>query len=479
MSMFGMFRKAARDESGVAAITFALAFMPIIGLTGAAIDYSRATQTRAKLQSSLDSAALVAARDGATLTDPQLNARIQSFVQANITEPGVTLNGLTITKTAKTYRVAANATVNTSFMNLVGFNSIQVDGEATSTYGTSNIEIALVLDNTGSMASSSKMTELKKALCGDVNCSNTSPSSGFIKIMKDAAASADRIKVGLVPFDTTVRMPQSIQDQVRAATPTDTSFNNPASNGYCSSNKISNSAKRVQWFRFANKDKDTNAGNYVYEDDDWVYVGSGCGTNGAARATPSTWNGCVWDRDSASNLDITDGSISQTDTNSLHPAVNCRSNSLARILPLSDIWTKSADMINQFATMQPSGNTNLTVGISWGLSLLTNDAPFTEAAPTGTSDLYRFMILLTDGDNTENKFTGTQSQIDARSTAACNAVKAKGITVYTVRVIDGNSTLLSNCASSPANYFEVSNASQLTPVFQTIANQIGAIRLTH
>jgi hypothetical protein len=88
------------------------------------------------------------------------------------------------------------------------------------------------------------------------------------------------------------------------------------------------------------------------------------------------------------------------------------------------------------------------------------------------------MILLTDGDNTENLFTTTGSQIDARTKLACTNIKADGISLYTIRVIDGNATLLKNCASAPEMYYDVKNASQLSPVFKAIANEISAVRLT-
>jgi hypothetical protein len=89
------------------------------------------------------------------------------------------------------------------------------------------------------------------------------------------------------------------------------------------------------------------------------------------------------------------------------------------------------------------------------------------------------MILLTDGDNTENRYTGSRAAIDARAEKACAAAKAQGVTIYAIRVIEGNQNLLKTCASSASHYYEVANAAQLTPVFESIAGRIGAIRLTN
>ena len=90
--------------------------------------------------------------------------------------------------------------------------------------------------------------------------------------------------------------------------------------------------------------------------------------------------------------------------------------------------------------------------------------------------------MLTDGDNTDDKFPGSnQSDIDARTQAACNNLRSQAntIRVVTVRMIEGNANLLRSCASNPNYYYEVSNASQLIDVFRRIAWEISALRLTN
>ena len=63
----------------------------------------------------------------------------------------------------------------------------------------------------------------------------------------------------------------------------------------------------------------------------------------------------------------------------------------------------------------------------------------------------------------------SESNIDARTALACTNVKAANIKIYTVRVIDGNATLLKNCASKANMYYEVTQADQLNSVFSSIA----------
>ena len=88
------------------------------------------------------------------------------------------------------------------------------------------------------------------------------------------------------------------------------------------------------------------------------------------------------------------------------------------------------------------------------------------------------ILLLTDGDNTENRFTTNGSEIDARTSLACTGVKNAGISLYTIRVIDGDATLLKNCATRPDMYYDVKKASELSPVVKAIASEISAGRLT-
>ncbi len=64
-------------------------------------------------------------------------------------------------------------------------------------WGIKKLEVALALDNTGSMSSSSKMTELKKA------------AKTLLDTLEKAAKKPEDVKVAIIPFDTTVRLNQT------------------------------------------------------------------------------------------------------------------------------------------------------------------------------------------------------------------------------------------------------------------------------
>lgn len=461
-----------RNDRGNFAIIFGLLIAPLMAMVSAALDYNTASRDRAMLQASLDSAALAVAR-APQLNDGQAGALLRSLVQANYTSANGRSPAISFTRARDMVSAMASDDV-PRLMPLIMLPEIQTIRIAASSevrWGTNNIEIALVLDNTGSMASSNKMNELKRALCGQTDCASTAPTSGFVRIMRDAAQRDDQFRVALVPFDTVVRMPQSLQQTINNAAMTSAGFSGGAGFGYCAHSSLSNVALRFGLFRFSERDRDTRASSRNILNQN---VGAGCGTG---RTTPLTWQGCVWDRDMTSAQDSTDAIAPLPAMADLHPAVNCETNGLARILPLLDIRNRSAELITALRQMTPSGTTNLTIGVSWGMAVLSRQEPFTEAREPG-ADVRKFMILLTDGENTESKHSTTENSIDARARLACSNARSQGITIYAIRVIDGDRTLLSQCATSPMHYKEVANASQLTPVFEQIASEIGALRIS-
>jgi len=77
-----------------------------------------------------------------------------------------------------------------------------------------------------------------------------------------------------------------------------------------------------------------------------------------------------------------------------------------------------------------------------------------------------------------NRWTSNASQIDARTTLVCNNIKAAGIKIYTIRVMDGNKSLLQSCATSPNMYYEVNQSSQMASVFAAIAQDLTTLRIS-
>lgn len=194
---------------------------------------------------------------------------------------------------------------------------------------------------------------------------------------------------------------------------------------------------------------------------------------------PYGWTGCISDRDQPKDV-VADSSLR-------HPAAGCDFGftQLRPIVGLTDLATPGSSNTLKAAinAMQPEGATNITIGLVWGMQTLTPNSPFPGAAPFN-SGVQKFVVLLTDGDNTKNRWDGNGSSwspaVDQRTMQACNNLKQPGapVTVYTIRVMAGNANLLRSCATSPDKYYEAQDAAQIQPAFKRILESIMNIRLT-
>src|SRR5262249_18339494 len=86
-------------RGGNVSITFAFATLPILGLVGAAVDYSRANSVKAAMQTALDSAALMLAKEAATDTQDQLQQNALKYFTALFLKPEATNIQVTVTYT--------------------------------------------------------------------------------------------------------------------------------------------------------------------------------------------------------------------------------------------------------------------------------------------------------------------------------------------------------------------------------------------
>jgi Flp pilus assembly protein TadG len=437
------------NRSGNVIPLFALAIIPVFGLIGVAIDYSRANAARSHLQAALDATALMLSKDAIKLSSTALQQRALEYFNANFqdaTAYGVNVTSVLTNPAKGNYTVAVSGTgkVNTTFASLLGTNVLDIAANSEVSWGFKRIELAMALDNTGSMADKNKMVELKKA------------AKGLIDTLAKAAQKKDDVRIAIIPFATDVNV-------------------GPGNSG----------ATWLNWSGSTWKDLSGNCENASGAEAPAYTSKTDCEAAGKVwvAVKKKNWNGCVADRDQ--DYDVTDDAPSSKATKfPPHQAANCP----VSLLPLSDVTTNwsSADL-NSFSptsvlgqkidSMQPAGNTNVTIGAVWGWHALTGNDPLPEGSAPAP-DLDKVLILLTDGTNTQNRFTSNAANIDARTKKVCDNIKAANIKVYTVRVIDGNAGLLQGCASKADMYYDVQNASALNAVFNTIATNLANLRVS-
>jgi Flp pilus assembly protein TadG len=165
-------RSFRTNRKGQVAITFGLAMLPMIVVTGAAVDYSRAVAQRSNLQQATDATVLAIAHSYLNLasTSATLFTPTQTYLTGamNAVTPGattVTYNGVvapTNVAVLQTITLSQNNTqmcitsaliVGNSIMTIVRQPYTLVKADACSQV-PQTYEVALVLDNSGSMAES-------------------------------------------------------------------------------------------------------------------------------------------------------------------------------------------------------------------------------------------------------------------------------------------------------------------------------------
>lgn len=194
----------------------------------------------------------------------------------------------------------------------------------------------------------------------------------------------------------------------------------------------------------------------------------------------TNWQGCIMDR--TQDYDIANTAPTGS---AKFPAENseyCPPGVISPLPKVSDVSSDSnwasywTNLSTQVDAMDANGNTNQGIGLAWGWQTLTNADPYNPGVlPIGTR---KVLILLTDGANTQNRWSTTASSIDSRTTSTCQAIKNDGITVYTVLVMAGSSSMLQGCASDPTKYFALTQASDIVTTFNQIGTQITNLRVS-
>ena len=194
-----LFRRFLKDRKGGVAPILALGIIPLVGAVGAAVDYSRASAVRTAMQASLDSTALMLSKDAKNLSLAQLDQKATAYFTAMFNRPEATDVQITPQMTPLdtgrfSLSISGAAKLNTMFWRLMGQQQFDITATGEVIWGIKKLNLALALDNTGSMSQSGKMTALKQA------------AHNLLTTLQNAATTPGDIKVSIVPFATDVNV---------------------------------------------------------------------------------------------------------------------------------------------------------------------------------------------------------------------------------------------------------------------------------
>ena len=190
-------RRWSTERGGGVAVMFALSIPVVTALGLVAVDFHRAAGVKLQLQDALDAATLATARSSAmdntaafTKGDQVLKANLKGFSQTALVTDSFTITNGVVSATA-------HVTVTPLIANLFLGGPMTVGATSEAVRANKKLEIALVLDNTGSMSQNNKLTNLITA------------ANDLVDTMSAAAGrltDPTAIKISLVPFSMTVRV---------------------------------------------------------------------------------------------------------------------------------------------------------------------------------------------------------------------------------------------------------------------------------
>jgi Flp pilus assembly protein TadG len=423
-----LFQRFLDDQSGSVLPLLGLAAIPVFGLIGASVDYSRAAAVQTAMQAAVDSTALAMAKGAASQNAAQLQTNAQTYFNALFTRtdaapPTVAVNYTT--DGGSKVVISATSSVQTMFMGIMGFSQLPVYAASTSTWGNKRLRVALVLDNTGSMAEGSPTTKISALKTATHN---------LLGQLRSAAMVDGDIYVSIIPFVKDVNVGASNYNQ--------------------------------DWIDWSDWDQQNGSCNLSYR-----HYSSCISNNGTwTPVGHSTWNGCVEDRDQ--NYDTLNTPPS---AGALFPAEQY-SSCPASLMTQSYDWTA---LNNKVDAMVAAGNTNQAIGLAWGWQSLTQAAPLNAPAKDTTNYQYQdIIIILSDGINTQDRWYTNASSIDNRQRILCDNIKNAGVTIYSIQVNtsgDPTSSVLQYCAGTRSGVADAGKFYLLTTPGQIITtfNQIG------
>jgi Flp pilus assembly protein TadG len=420
------------NAHGNVGIIFGLSVLPMLLMLGGTVDFARQATMRASLQQATDAAALmVATKITATTTNSDAQAMAQVYLQNNF--PSATIVSATISSDRLSLKLKSSAQIATTTMKLANIAEIaaNVTSQASLAGGTdpnTTYEIALVLDNSGSMSNSaggvSKIQALRTA------------ATSFTNTMFSKVASG-KLQMSVAPFNAAVVAVDSTVAANRTLSWIDTGGNSSlhwnvfggskaaaAADGFNSRFDIYAKLKAAKpswdWngcfepqpypMDVDDTPPDSSKPDTLFvpylspdEPNGTAYLDSYLGDGSGSCATSDLWTAlihtCKYKNPSA-------GSTSKS------PDGVCPAASTQRLMQLT---SSESTVTNKIKYLVEGGTTNLHEGFMWGWRTLSPNAPFAMGKAYNAVSNRKILVFMTDGYNNwrANNDTVTGSQYEA------------------------------------------------------------------
>ncbi|HEX2840989.1 TadE/TadG family type IV pilus assembly protein [Hyphomicrobium sp.] len=447
-----MVRRFADETSGSIAIMFALILVALCLFVGGAVDIGRWLNAQHQTTAAADAAVLAGARMLQLNEKDVAGARAAAqkyYLENTKGRSGVVDDTIAFdaVDNGTAFAASGSAYLQTTFLNFAHVPKLRIAVPSKALLragGKANdaVEISMMLDVTGSMGGS-KITDLKKA------------ANDLVAIVISDSSNYNPVRVAIVPFAEGVRLPSSANAKARG-TPMD---------------KVD--------LKYTSRGKTTT---YTYYPTDCVVERTG--TNKYTDAAPGSGN-YVMTLFNDDNVKLVNGKSYGT----------CGLPAADELVPLTN---DKVLLKNRIDNLVLSGATAGQIGTAWAWYTLSpnwNSLWATSAAASAYgSGPRKIAILMTDGEynlqydvngvSTNDRGAGSAANSDSttQARAVCTAMKAKGITVYTVGFALGSNataiTTLKQCATNSSMAYTPDSGAELQQAFRDIALKINQLYLT-
>ncbi len=430
-----------------------LSMLTLAGALGVAIDSARGYTAKSRLQGAVDAAALAGAK--AYMQDQdRASSEARMFFDSNydndFMDGRISDFDAAVSEATENMVVTAEVTIPTTFMQIFGMNEMVITSEAQVAAKHTNLELAVIVDVTGSM------NWLDTS--GDVKIESLrSAGATLLTSIYGEQTSLPGVYLSLVPYRAAVNVGATRTTWLRDYDATD--FDPVGWRGCVLA-------------RQAPKDQDDRPPNgvgnkfppYLWPTDEWEY-----------------WMDWV--------------------LGPYDPNIICPNN---EVISLTDQRATIADGIEALEA-RSGGGTQTSTGLVWGWRTLSPRWRGYWGSPTPTEmpldyeepDLIKAIVFMTDGIadigwelmaygfldegnlGTTNE-TIAESEINTRLSAICENIKAEDIKIFTVMFAVTNPTVATtyqDCASEPEYFFNSATGDELKIAFDSIGRQLSSLRL--
>ncbi|WP_198372137.1 TadE/TadG family type IV pilus assembly protein [Roseomonas rosulenta] len=499
-------RQVLRDRRGAVAMLAGLAAIPLLAMAGAAIDLTRLYLLHSRLVTSVDAAALAGAR---VINDLDRDAQIQRWFWANFTRErrtgttgylGAEITSFTISveESNRVVRLRVRAALPTTVLRLFGQETLVASADHAARRQDRGMELALVLDVTGSMAGAS-MTALRDS------------ATELVNILFGPNETVPNFYMSVVPYTATVNIGRGRSSWLAPGSLDPTAYGSTVWRGCVQA-------------RYQNGEDETDTPPTI------------------VPFRPHLWPSTVG-RYSPNRGDNEWTSTTITEPNPENPPSDSAQNALGNdakgpnlgcgraVLPLTQ---PRGVILNEIANLRAThrGGTMANLGLQMGWATISPRWRGLWGSPTlplnyDTPYMDKVLVLMTDGNNEwydwpegapgacrtsgsnppcrsgytsdgdadmtaygrlrENRLgiagitnARALTEINARMSRLCTRIKANGVILYTITFNVGSTVtqdLYRTCATRPEYYFNSPDTASLRAAFREIGGQLANLRL--